>query len=407
MIRGWTEQRLDRIFKEIKQVVPVETTRLLTPSVVHGVIPQSELENKPQQALREGYEVLPAIKGDFVVSMSSWQYGFEYCGIEGGISPDYTLLRPICDPRLIGYLRFALKSEPLIQQLTLYRSGIRMGQRLQWNRIRYTRIALPPPDVGAQIAAFLERETKKADRLLQKYEALIALLKEKRSTLISHAVRKGLDPRAAMKPSGVDSIGDMPAHWECFPVKRYFNFLDGRRIPLSTDERTNRQGPYPYYGASGIIDHVDDYIFDEDLVLVAEDGANLLNRATPIAFVATGKYWVNNHAHILRPKDGNLGFWTARLEAEDLTPHVTGSAQPKLTVDALSRIKVTAPGTETERENVAQYVRTTDRQIGRVIDAVQRALDLTNEHISALVASAVTGQIDVRSYRAQDMEVVA
>lgn len=403
----WTEQRLDRIFKEIKEVVPVETTRLLTPSVVYGVIPQSELENKPQQALRDGYEVLPAVKDDFVVSMSSWQYGFEYCGLEGGISPDYTLLRPICDPRLIGYLRFALKSQPLIQQLTLYRSGIRMGQRLQWNRIRYTRIALPPPEVGAHIAAFLERETSKANLLARKYEALITLLKEKRATLISHAVTKGLDPTVPMRPSGVDVIGDMPNHWECFPVKRYFDFLDGRRIPLSTDERTHRQGPYPYYGASGIIDHVDDYIFDEDLLLVAEDGANLLNRSTPIAFVAAGKYWVNNHAHILRPRDGNLAFWTARIEAEDLTPHVTGSAQPKLTIDALSRIKITAPSAPTERENIAQYVATADKRIGSVIDAIQRAVALTHEHISALIASAVTGQIDVRSYKTQDMEVVA
>src|SRR5262245_108606 len=78
-------------------------------------------------------------------------------------------------------------------------------------------------------------------------------------------------------------------------------FLDGKRIPLSEAQRQTRRGPFPYYGASGIIDYVDDYIFDERLLLLSEDGANLVARTKPIAFIAEGKYWVNNHAHVLRP----------------------------------------------------------------------------------------------------------
>ena len=98
-------------------------------------------------------------------------------------------------------------------------------------------------------------------------------------------------------------------------MKRFLVSLDGRRVPLSSEERSYRGGEFPYYGASGIIDSIDAFLFDEDLVLVSEDGANLLNRSTPIAFVATGKYWVNNHAHSLRPCDRNRVYWAELLDS--------------------------------------------------------------------------------------------
>ena len=79
---------------------------------------------------------------------------------------------------------------------------------------------------------------------------------------------------------------------------------DAERIPVSTEERSNRKKIYDYYGASGVIDKIDDYIFDKTLLLIGEDGANLLNRSTPIAFLARGQYWVNNHAHVLDACNG-------------------------------------------------------------------------------------------------------
>lgn len=166
-------------------------------------------------------------------------------------------------------------------------------------------------------------------------EQLITLLKEKRQVVISHAVTKGLDPSVPMKDSGVEWLGEVPEHWDVGPIKRFFTVLDSRRVPLSSEERSYKQGIYPYYGASGVIDHVDNFLFEEDLILVSEDGANLMNRSTPIAFIARGKYWVNNHAHILRPCDDAMTFWCERIESIDLTPVITGAAQPKLTIDAL------------------------------------------------------------------------
>ncbi|PMZ30475.1 restriction endonuclease subunit S, partial [Pseudomonas sp. GW247-3R2A] len=83
-------------------------------------------------------------------------------------------------------------------------------------------------------------------------------------------------------------------------VRHIFRNCNSKRVPLSSAERADLEEIYPYYGASGIIDMVDDYLFDGPRILVAEDGANLLSRNTPLAFIATGKYWVNNHAHILK-----------------------------------------------------------------------------------------------------------
>jgi type I restriction enzyme S subunit len=104
------------------------------------------------------------------------------------------------------------------------------------------------------------------------------------------------------------------------------------------------QGRFPYYGASGVIDHVDDYLFDGQRLLVGEDGANLIARSSPIAFIANGKYWVNNHAHVLNENGkAKLRFLEYYFALVDLKPFVTGSAQPKLTRSALDSLPVPLP----------------------------------------------------------------
>ena len=120
--------------------------------------------------------------------------------------------------------------------------------------------------------------------------------------------------------------------------------LDAKRVPLSAMQRAKRQGPYPYYGAQSIIDYVDDYLLDGKYLLVAEDGANLVTRTQDIANIVSGKIWVNNHAHILG-YNGKcplelLGFI---LNHSNISPYVTGCAQPKLNQDNLRRIPINLP----------------------------------------------------------------
>lgn len=114
---------------------------------------------------------------------------------------------------------------------------------------------------------------------------------------------------------------------------------DRNRKPVTKDKRV--AGKYPYYGASGIVDYVDDYIFDGDYLLVSEDGANLLTRSAPIAFSISGKNWVNNHAHVLKFDSEELRrFVEAYLNSIDLTKYISGAAQPKLNKENLNKIPV-------------------------------------------------------------------
>ncbi len=118
--------------------------------------------------------------------------------------------------------------------------------------------------------------------------------------------------------------------------------LDSKRVPITKSKRIH--GDIPYYGASGVVDHVADCLFDEDLLLVSEDGANLLARTYPIAFSISGKAWVNNHAHVLRFNDASSQkFVEYYLNSISLKSYVSGMAQPKLNQRSLNSIKVPFP----------------------------------------------------------------
>lgn len=150
--------------------------------------------------------------------------------------------------------------------------------------------------------------------------------------------------------------GRQYSDWTNCTLQDAVDFLDGQRKPLESADRAKRQGPYPYYGASGIIDYIDDYLFDEPLLLLGEDGANIINRSTPLCFIATGKYWVNNHAHVMRPKKGhNIIFLCEYLESLDYTRYNTGTAQPKLNQEKCRNIELILPCYE-EQCCIASYL---------------------------------------------------
>ena len=145
---------------------------------------------------------------------------------------------------------------------------------------------------------------------------------------------------------------------------------DSERIPVSVADRKKLSKKYDYYGASGVIDKVDNFLFDENLLLIGEDGANLLSRSTPIAFIAKGKYWVNNHAHVLQATEHVLlEFVEIYINAISLVPYVTGSAQPKLSQRMMSKIPVPVPPIE-EQQRIVETVRSVSEHLG-LIDALQ------------------------------------
>lgn len=152
--------------------------------------------------------------------------------------------------------------------------------------------------------------------------------------------------------------------WKEFLIEDLAEFCNAKRVPLSSMQRQQLQGSYPYYGASGIVDYVNDYIFEGSHVLISEDGENLKSRNTPIAFEASGKFWVNNHAHILKAKEPHLTKILIHYFAQlDLTPYLTGAVQPKLNKATLSKIPLYLPSSTAEQKAIASVLSSLDDKI--------------------------------------------
>ena len=176
----------------------------------------------------------------------------------------------------------------------------------------------------------------------------------------------------------VDKIGKPYPEWSACTLQDAVDFLDGQRKPLESADRAKRQGKYPYYGASGIIDSIDDYIFDEPLILLGEDGANIINRSSPLCFIATGKYWVNNHAHVMRPHKGqNIRFLRELLESLDYTRYNTGTAQPKLNQEKCRTIPLSLPIYE-EQCRIADFLAALEHKCAQENEELEGILQTKN-----------------------------
>lgn len=169
--------------------------------------------------------------------------------------------------------------------------------------------------------------------------------------------------------------------WALASLGDIIELHDHKRVPLNSRQRAERPGPYPYYGAQGVIDYVDDYLFDGRYILLAEDGENLNSRKLPIASFADGKFWVNNHAHILRglPEYVDDVYLLAALNQADIKAFVTGAAQPKLSQASLRLIKLPLPALPVQRRIagvIAAYdglIENCQRRI-RILEEMARAL---------------------------------
>ena len=170
----------------------------------------------------------------------------------------------------------------------------------------------------------------------------------------------------------------MGSEWRETPLGEVTENFDAVRIPVKQTDR--RPGLYPYYGASGVVDHVDSFLFDGEYLLVAEDGENLRTRTTPVAFLANGKFWVNNHAHIVRGNSkANTRFLMYALTELDISGYLTGSTMPKLTQGNMNRIPVPLPPLPEQRA-IAHILGTLDdkielnRRMNETLEEMARAL---------------------------------
>ncbi len=279
--------------------------------------------------------------------------GSTFSAISGNQLKQFVIpLAPLPEQR-----RIVTKIEELFSDLD---AGVAALKKTQAQLKRYRQAVLK-----AAVEGKLTAEWRKAHRgEIESAEKLLERIRAERAKS-----GKGAGARRGRGEINAAELGALPEGWEWTRLDEITNNFDGRRIPIKDDKRS--KGKYPYYGAQGIIDYIADFIFDGEFLLVAEDGANLFSRVKPIAFQAKGKFWVNNHAHIMQSfGDIPLSYLEYALNALNLQMSITGTAQPKLTQAAMNKLPMPLPPLAEQQQIVAEV----ERRLS-VADEIAKAVD--------------------------------
>lgn len=276
----------------------------------------------------ENGDILFAITGESVedIGKSIAYLGAEKC-LCGG---DIVVMKHNQDPKCLAY---ALATQDAIKQKGFGKTKLKVVHT-NVPSLKSIKVNLP------ETLSEQQRIVSRLDASFTKIDAL------------SKQAEEALEQGKALFQAKLKELMEKKEGWEEKKIEEVSENLDYRRKPITKGKRES--GVYPYYGASGIVDYVKDYIYDEDILLVSEDGANLLARSTPIAFSVTGKVWVNNHAHVLKFDN----FYTQRFveyffASIDISPYVTGAAQPKFNQARLNSLVVPMPPLS-EQEQIVQ-----------------------------------------------------
>lgn len=192
-----------------------------------------------------------------------------------------------------------------------------------------------------------------------------------------------------MKDSGVAWIGEIPAEWRISKIKYFYDCLDGKRVPV--DVALRESGPYPYWGAGNIMDYVNDYLFNEELVLLGEDGAPFFDHTRPVSFLINEPVWVNNHIHVLRCKEDrvNSRFLVHWLNNVDYKSYINGSILNKLTQSNMNTIAFAVPPLD-EQTRIADYLDIKCSEIDAVLEKTRVSIEEYKKLRQAIITRAVT-----------------
>lgn len=189
---------------------------------------------------------------------------------------------------------------------------------------------------------------------------------------------------------------EFTGEWKNTTLEECVDFLDGQRKPIKSDDRKGEKRLYPYYGASGIIDYIDEYIFDGDYILLSEDGANIIDRNYRVAFIANGKIWVNNHAHVLQPhKEMNINFLSEALERINYAIYNTGTTMPKLNQEICRKINLNVPSLS-EQNKIGNLLYLLNERIAtqnRLIEKLQSLIGGIAQHC---IKEAISGSMCIK-----------
>lgn len=260
------------------------------------------------------------------------------------------------------FSKYLFRSRLMRSEIAKTASGV---TRFNVSKSRFKKIVVPIPYLGDRGKSFeIQAEIV---RILDSFAGLTTELTAELTTELAARKRQYSHYRDQLF-----SFEDGEVEWRS--LGEIAENLDSKRKPIASNQRD--PGDIPYYGASGVVDYVKDYIFDGDFLLVSEDGANLLARSTPIAFSISGRSWVNNHAHVLR-----FDTYVERKYVEyylnkiDLTPYISGAAQPKLNKRNLEGIRIPNPSLE-EKERIVAILEKFDALTTSISEGLPREIEL-------------------------------
>lgn len=389
----WKVVQSRRLFLERKERARLGDEQL-TASQKYGILTQKEFSDREGQKVMQvisGQDILKHVEpNDFVISMRSFQGGLERSSVAGCISSAYVMIVPTSKCRA-SYYQYLFKSSSYIKALQSTSNLVRDGQALRYENFAQLSLPSPPEEEQDAIAAFLDRETAKIDALVEEQRRLIVLLKEKRQAVISHAVTKGLNPDTPMKDSGIEWLGEVPAHWEVKRIRFLCHIGTGDADTADAVE----DGEYPFFVRSPIIERIGSFTHDCEAVLTAGDGAGV----GKVYHHYEGQFRAHQRVYIFSKFRGIRGRFFYHYMAQ-MFAKVVLEGTAKSTVDSLRRPMIadfwmTVPP-DVEQFAVIAAAEAASERFDALATEADAAVKLLEERRAALISAAVTGKIDVR-----------
>ena len=261
------------------------------------------------------------------------------------------------------------------------------------NELKNALILLPSKEEQEKITNFLDHETAKIDSLIEKQQQLIKLLKEKRQAVVSHAVTNGLNPNVPMRDSGVEWLGEVPAHWKVGRLKNVLNIRNGKDYKDVEVE----SGGYPVYGSGGIFKRSSTYLYDGKSVLFGRKGT------VDKPLLVSGKFWTVDtmfYSEISEYAFAEYVYYQATMFPFNLLS--TNTALPSMTQEDLLGLGFVIPPKD-EQSNIVKFVERKCEQFDYLTQKAELAIELMQERRTALISDAVTGKIDIRNWQAPNI----
>lgn len=408
----WEVIRLQYLFKEQDGRSTSGNEDLLSVSHYTGVTKRREKFNSDElitnAASLIGYKIVN--QGDLVMNiMLAWNGSLGISNYYGITSPAYAVFKPInVDEKYFGYL---LRTKNAQQEFKKHSTGI-IDSRLRLYPDKFLKIKslLPPKEEQTAIARFLDYKLAKINRFIHKKKQLIKLLNEQKAAIINQAVTKGLNPNAKMKDSGIEWLGEIPAHWDVRKLKYVAEILRGKFTPRPRNDPRYYDGEYPFI-QTGNLTSTDKYIttYTQTLNKLGYEVSKefpintvVMSVAANIADIAILDFKACFPDSVIGFKpfnnlDVDFLFYSLKSLRQEFFKIAIKSTQYNLNVDRVANVKIFVPRLP-EQQQIVSYIEKETAILNTTISTIEKEIALVEEYKTALIAEAVTGKIDVRGY---------